>query len=275
LILGTGLAEVLPLGDIQYEVGAYAAFKAYFDPTWGRAFSNLSPVPGNHDYAEDPTSRPRGYFRYFGARVRGPHGLGYYSFDLGACPDAPCWHMVALNSMLCFAPGGCGPAADPNNPGSGNRMYRWLQRDLARHPDAEYPCTLAYWHHPLFSFSTRGAASSNVRPLWDLLHAASADVVLNGHSHNYQRWRPQDPSGVSDPKHGIRQFVVGTGGRHLYEIPGGDRPANLTQAQADSFGILRIALNVESYRWRWVPTARQPTFTDAPRRGVKCVRAAH
>jgi hypothetical protein len=272
LIHRTGLAEVLVLGDIQYEQGEYRAFLDYFDPTWGRAFANISPAPGNHEYPNGPSSRPRGYFRYFGDDVKGPHRLGYYSFDIGACPDAPCWHVISLNSVLCHAPDGCGPAANPNDPGPGNRMHNWLRRDLADHPDGEYPCTLAYWHHPLFSFSTGSGASASVRPLWQLLYDAGADVVLVGHSHNYQRWKPQHPSGTLDRDRGIRQFVVGTGGRSLYALPSGDMPRNLVVAQADSFGILRIALRAESYKWQWVTAVGQPAFEDAPSRGVPCVR---
>ncbi|MGH2637199.1 MAG: metallophosphoesterase [Actinomycetota bacterium] len=273
LIVRQGLDEVLLLGDIQYEQGEFAAFTRYFDPTWGRAFSNLSPAPGNHEYAHGPSSKPTGYFRYFGDRVKGPHRLGYYSFDLGACPDDPCWHLISLSSELCLAPGGCGPAADPDAPGPGNRMFKWLTRDLARHPDAEYPCTLAYWHHPRFSFSSGSGPTTAVQPLWDLLHAAAADVVLNGHSHNYQRWRPQDPSGALDVERGIREFVVGTGGRSLYSIPGGAFPENLEVAQADSFGILRLTLKADGYRWAWVTAPGQPEFADASDGRVDCVRA--
>jgi hypothetical protein len=272
LIERGGLAEVLLLGDNQYERGTYAAYTSYFDPTWGRSISNLSPAPGNHEYANDPSSTPRGYFRYFGNRVKGPDGLGYYSFDLGACPDDPCWHLISLNSELCFAAGGCGPAADPSDPGPGNRMHAWLAADLAEHPDAEYPCTLAYWHHPRFSFSTGSGATSAVGPLWHLLYEARADVVLNGHSHNYQRWRPMDPDGDLDRVAGIREFVVGTGGRSHYALPSGTAPENLLSAQADAFGILRLTLKAETYRWRWVSAAGQPAFDDASDHGVRCVR---
>lgn len=231
-------------------------------------------MPGNHEYPNGPSSRPKGYFRYFGDRVKGPNRLGYYSYDLGACPEDPCWHLIALNSELCFAPGGCRAAADPIDLGPGNKMYRWLGRDLANHPDTEYPCTLAYWHHPLFSFSSRGGTSSTVRPLWQLLYGAGADVVLNGHSHNYQRWRPQDPSGKFDRERGIREFVVGTGGRSLYAIPGRDWPATLVLAQSDSFGILRMELRAERYRWEWVTAVGQPKSEDTPAHSVRCVRAS-
>jgi len=273
LIRGTGLAEVLLLGDNQYETGSFTAYMNYFHPTWGRAFANLSPAPGNHEYGNDPSGDAAGYFRYFGERVEGPDGLGYYAFDLGACPDAPCWHLISLNSELCFAAGGCGPAADPLAPGPGNLIHAWLEQDLAAHPDAAYPCTLAYWHHPLFSFSSASGASPAVRPLWELLYAAGADVVLTGHSHNYQRWRPQDPDGTLDRDAGIRQFVVGTGGRSHYALQGSTWPENLAAAQANAFGILRLTLKAKGYRWAWVTASGQPAFEDASDRAVRCIRA--
>lgn len=272
LIRSKDLAEVLVLGDNQYDEGAYAAYTHFFDTTWGRAFGNISPTPGNHEFGNDPSARPRGYFRYFGRRVKGPDGLGYYAFDLGACPDAPCWRLISLNSELCFASGGCGPAADPADPGPGNRMYAWLEQELADHPDTEYPCTLAYWHHPLFSFSTGSGATNAVRPLWDLLYAAGADLVLNGHSHNYQRWRPQDPEGNLDEARGIREFVVGTGGGNMYPLPGGTFPGNLAAAQGDAFGVVRLTLRARSFRWSWVSAAGQPGFDDTSDGAVRCAR---
>jgi hypothetical protein len=263
LLEDTGLDRVLPLGDNQYDNGEYANYVDYFDPTWGRVFDLISPVPGNHEYGNDAGSRPRGYFRYFGRAVRGPDGLGYYSYDLGACPDDPCWHLIALNSELCFAAGGCDEATDPTDPGPGERMYAWLQDDLAA--NADRACTLAYWHHPRFSHSTGSGATSSVGPLWDLLYEAHADIVLNGHSHNYQRWAPQDPEGHRDREAGIRQFVVGTGGARHYAIAGGSPPRNLVVAQGDAFGILRIALKRTGYLWEWVSAAGQPAFEDAGR----------
>jgi hypothetical protein len=262
LVKGTGLDEVLLLGDNQYERGEYANYLEYFDPTWGRAFDNISPVPGNHEYGNDANARPRGYFRYFGDDVRGPDRLGYYSYDLGACPDDPCWHLIALNSELCFASGGCDAATDPADPEPGERMHAWLEVDLAA--SADHACTLAYWHHPRFSHSNGSGASTSVAPLWDLLYAAHADIVLNGHSHNYQRWRLQDPSGARDPA-GIRQFVVGTGGRSHYAIADGDPPENLAVAQADAFGILRLKLKPAGYAWAWVSATGQPAFEDSGR----------
>jgi hypothetical protein len=263
LIASEGLRRVLPLGDNQYEHGEYRDYVRYFDPTWGRAFARLRPVPGNHEYL--PGSLwPAGYFRYFGDRVKGPDGRGYYSYDLGSCPNDPCWHLIALNSQLCFASGGCGVPADPEDPRKGERMNQWLEADLAR--NADHACTLAYWHHP--RFSTGGDGTSAVAPLWDLLYAAHADVVLSGHTHNYQRWFRMDPSGALDPERGIRQFVVGTGGKSLHRLREPDRPA-LAAAQDDAFGILRLRLKPAGYAWGWISAAGQPAFDDTGR--SKCV----
>jgi hypothetical protein len=270
LVVGQGYARILLLGDNQYDRGTLRAYRTSFDPTWGRAFRRLAPSPGNHEYAQDPTSRPRGYFRYFGKRAKGPDGLGYYSFDLGACPDAPCWHVISLSSELCFGPGGCDAPEDPANPRPGERMYAWLLADLAAHPNRRYRCTLAFWHHPRFSFSTGSGATSAVAPLWRALYRARADVVLNGHSHNYQRWRPMDPAGRLDRERGLRQFIVGTGGASHYALQSGPWPSTLAAAQDDAFGVLELSLGPRGYTWRWVGVPGEPRFTDVKRHAVAC-----
>ncbi|MGZ8651204.1 MAG: metallophosphoesterase family protein [Actinomycetota bacterium] len=270
-----GLTGVLVLGDSQYETGGDEAFRKYYDPTWGRFLEQTFPVPGNHEYTEDPSATPNGYFRYFGDRVRGPDGLGYYSFDLpeGCRPGhGVCWHFIALSSELCFAGGGCGPATDPSDLDPGHRMYEWLKRDLRSHPNDEYPCTLAYWHHPLFSISDGSGATPATRPLWQLLYGARADVVVNGHSHNYQRWLPQDPFGTFDPSDGIREFVAGTGGASKYPLLPGAGAPNLAAAQDEAFGIVRFSLDRASYSREWVPAAGQPDdFIDESATTAACV----
>ncbi|HEY3264368.1 MAG TPA: metallophosphoesterase [Actinomycetota bacterium] len=271
LLVGKGFARVLALGDNQYDVGAYSAYISFYDPWWGRVKRRTSPVPGNHEYDQDPSATPTGYFRYFGDRVKGPDGLGYYSFDVphDCTPGTGvCWHLIALSSELCLGVGGCGPAADPADPAPGNRMYEWLKQDLAAHPQSTYPCTLAFWHHPLFSFSTASAGSAAIRPLWRALYRADADVVLNGHSHNYQRWRPMTPGGRRDPG-GIREFVVGTGGASRYALRS-SVPANVVTAQDRSFGILVLSLDADGYSWAWRTAAGQHRYRDAQTTAVAC-----
>src|SRR5919204_1683166 len=201
LLVNGGFTAVLPLGDDQYNCGGLAAFQQSYDPTWGRVKPATHPVIGNHEYDTsggtdcDPTGNAGGYWGYYGAAA-GDTGKGYYSYDIGS------WHIIALNSNV-----GCAKVACS----AGSTQEQWLKADLAAHPAA---CTLAYWHAPRFSSSISSPASAYL-PFWQDLYAAGADVILNGHIHNYERFAPQDPSGNLDNAAGIREFIVGTGGKGL------------------------------------------------------------
>ncbi len=262
LALGMGPDAFLVLGDVQYETGALADFMSFYDRYFGALLGLTAPVPGNHEYG---TPDAQGYFDYFGDAARPPHG--YYSFDLGA------WHIIALNSQLCRIGF---PNVEGSSCGPGSSMHEWLRRDLERNAGPAAPCTLAYWHHPLFDwlpysknnwFPTWDTGPQ--KPLWELLYAHGADVVLVGHDHNYQRWAPQDPDGRLDPSAGIVQFLVGTGGRSLNSLGHPPRPANLAAAQDFAFGLLKMVLHPRSYDFEWVSAAGQPEFVDAGR-GVPC-----
>jgi calcineurin-like phosphoesterase family protein len=228
---------VYTTGDNAYESGAPPEFSECYDPTWGRYKARTRPSVGNHDYL---TPEASGYFGYFGSAAGDPK-KGYYSYDLGE------WHIVSLNSM-CWHVGGCGPTSP---------MVSWLKEDLAANPK---PCTLAYWHDPLFSSGYHGSAP-RMKPSWDALYAANAEVVLNGHDHDYERFAPQSPSGAADDERGIREFVVGTGGREL-------RPFRTTieahseVRNAHTFGVLKLTLHADGYDWKFIPVAGK-TFTDS------------
>jgi acid phosphatase type 7 len=235
MLLGAGLAAVLPLGDLQYERGAPDAFAAAYDPSWGRVKSITRPVPGNHEYG---TAGASGYFSYFGSAA-GTAGQGYYSYDVGS------WHMIALNSNCGSAH--CGP---------GSAQLNWLQSDLATH---ESTCTLAYWHHPHFSSGPHGDGGTSAY-FWAALHDGGADVVLNGHDHDYERFAPQNEYGEADPAYGLREFVVGTGGRSHYQFS--SIKPNSEVRNADTFGVLLLTLHKTSYSWRFAPEPGK-TFTDS------------
>jgi acid phosphatase type 7 len=227
---------VLALGDIQYENATTADFAAY-DSTWGIFKSITHPAVGNHEYL---TPGAAGYYGYFGAAAGNP-SQGWYSFDLGA------WHLIELNTECSFA-GGC-TASSPQG--------RWLQADLASHPRA---CTLAFFHQPRFEEDSNHNNTA-VGPLWDLLYSAGADVILNGHAHDYERFAPRAPSGTLDPTRGIREFVVGTGGRSL-NSPDYRGPKSEVN-QHSTYGVLQLTLHATSYGWRFVPVAGGSSFTDS------------
>ena len=235
LVVGTE-GTVLTLGDNAYEDGTAQDFSECYEPTWGQFKERTRPAPGNHDYETEGASA---YFDYFG-EASGKPGKGYYSYELGR------WHIVALNSNCEDV--GC-TASSP--------QVKWLEADLAKDPKT---CTLAYFHYPLFSSGEYRPGIREVKPLWEALYAAEVDVVLNGHDHNYQRFAPQDPNGKADPQRGIREFVVGTGGRSHYTILG--PIANSEVYNDETYGVLKLTLRPQSYEWRFLAVEGE-TFTDS------------
>ncbi len=227
---------VYTTGDNAYESGTATEFTNCYDPTWGRHKARTRPSPGNHEYN---TPGATGYFGYFKGAA-GDSSMGYYSYDLGE------WHIISLNSM-CENVGGC-KATSP--------MVTWLEQDLAANPKS---CTLAYFHHPLFSSGEHGN-QTKMRPTWDALYEANADVVLNGHDHDYERFAPQTPRGAADSARGIREFVVGTGGGSHYSIV--STKPNSRVHNTDTYGVLKLTLHPTSYDWQFVREEGK-SFTDS------------
>ena len=230
---------VFAVGDLAYPDGSDENFSKCYDPTWGRFKNRTKPAPGNHEYHSDGAS---GYAKYFGAQAGDPT-KGYYSYDLGT------WHIIALNSE-CAAVGGC-DATSPEG--------KWLQQDLAQHPAA---CTLAYWHKPLFSSGKAHGNDPEMLPFWQALYQVKATIVINGHDHDYERFAPQDPDGKEDDRSGIREFVVGSGGKNSHRIFAPVAKPNSEVRNADTFGVLKLTLHAKSYDWQFVPEAGK-TFTDS------------
>src|SRR5215469_14133219 len=227
---------VFAAGDLAYPNGSKENFQCY-DKTWGRARSRTRPSPGNHEFHAAGATP---YFDYFGVLAGNPK-TGYYSYDLGS------WHIIVLNSE-CRDVGGCE---------AGSPEEKWLRADLASHPVA---CTLAYWHKPLFSSGSAHGNDLTMKPLWDALYEANADVVVNGHDHDYERFAPQTPDGAPDPGRGIREFVVGTGGKS--HRPFSEPKTNSEVRDATAFGVLKLKLKSKSYDWQFIPEEGK-TFTDS------------
>lgn len=228
-LVATLRGTILTLGDTAYESGTADEFRECFEPAWGPLKSRILPVPGNHEYRTEGAS---GYFEYFGRLAGPPDHKGWYATDIGE------WRIYSLNSN-CNHAGGCGP---------GSRQYEWLKSDLAANPRA---CVLAYWHHPKF---TQGPHADDEggsgAAFWPLLYSAGADIVLNGHDHYYQRFAPQTPGGTADAVNGIREFVVGTGGKNLTH-PNRSEP-NVEATDDKHYGALVLQLGDGGYSWMFI-----------------------
>jgi hypothetical protein len=229
LILSEPVDAVLALGDNQYQCGGYQAYLQSFDPAWGRFKAKIHPVPGDNEYetrGTDCASGAAGYFRYFGAAAG--DSRGDYAWTLGG------WRLIALNAE-CGHAGGCGSS-------SPQATFLKSQLGLAQ-------CTLAYWHQPYYKGTSRPASS--YKAFWDILYSGNADVVLNGHLHNYSRFAPQDAGGHVDAARGVRQFIVGTGGRSLFSLDG----THNVEKTSKAYGVLELRLHPTSYNWSFVNTA--------------------
>ncbi|HEV2672606.1 MAG TPA: PKD domain-containing protein [Gemmatimonadales bacterium] len=238
-ILDTIAGTVFALGDAAYPNGTPANYNCYA-PSWGRHKARTYAATGNHDY--DSSSTAAGYVGYFGA-AGGDPGKGYYGYDLGA------WHIVVLNSNTSFVPAAAGSAQET-----------WLKADLAANTKQ---CVLAMWHSPRFYSTTSSSFSptSSVKPFWDDLYAAGAELIINAHMRDYERFGPQSPAGAADPVNGIREIIVGTGGEGL------DSPNTLIIPNSEArisgvYGVLKLSLGEGTYAWQFIPVAGQ-TATDA------------
>lgn len=238
-------AAVFMLGDGQYNAGSLADYDASYDPSWGRFKSSTKPVVGNHDFG---TTGAAGYYSYFGnAATPLQPGCtsgcnGWYSFDVGT------WHIVALDTECAQLNGGAGCAV-------GSPQEQWLKADLAAHPNL---CTMVIGHRP--RWSSNSFASADIAPLISDMYAAGVDLYVTGHAHSYERFAPQNPSGVLDTAHGIRQFVIGTGGAFYTGF--GTTAPNSQVRKASIFGVMRFVLRAGSYSWSYAADPSTP-FSDS------------
>jgi hypothetical protein len=223
---------ILIPGDSQYEKGTYSEYEKYFESFLGKYKKIIYPSTGNHDYY---TPNASGYYDYFNGigksdGVAGQRDKGYYSFEIGN------WHIISLNSN-CLEIGGCG---------KDSVQEKWLLSDLQKNKQL---CILTYWHEPLFSSGPHGN-NLNLRDIWKDLYAYKADIVLNGHDHDFERFKKQDAYGNEDEK-GIREFVIGTGGQLLYRFI--SNASNSEVRDASSHGVLELKLYKDKYEWNFLP----------------------
>ncbi len=228
---------ILALGDLAYPDGTTENFRDCFGPSWGQFKSRIRPIPGNHEYY---STNAAPYYAYFGSAA-GPStnaaSRGYYSFDLGE------WHIVALNSEQDF--------------GADGAQMRWFKADLAANQNQ---CVLAFWHKPRFTASEEYSDILEVDAFWRFAAASGVDIVLNGHDHGYQRFTPMNADGQPSPG-GLREFVVGTGGRDAHDLyPHPRREAGFSETGFG--GVLQLTLSAAGYAWEFLPIAGA-TFADS------------
>jgi hypothetical protein len=211
---------VLVLGDNVYPDGSLVQYQRSYDQAWGAFKAKTYPAPGNHEQKTNLS----GYCSYFGSAA---HCSGaYYSYDLGS------WHFVVLNSA-----GGSIPS----------NQIAFLQNDLAAD---NHLCELVYWHHPRWSSGEHGSYPFT-RNAWAAAVGGGVDLVLNGHDHDYERFRRMDANGLPSVN-GTREIIVGTGGRSLSQF-GAILPTS--QQHLSEYGVLKLSLSGSAYSWAFINIA--------------------
>ena len=221
---------VFTAGDNVYPRGSAERYRRCYGPSWGRHMARTYPVPGNHDYTGDDATA---YFDYFGPRA-GPRGKGFYSFELGD------WLIIMLNTNIPVS--------------RDSEQAAWLRTLLAGRTGR---CEIAISHSPRFSSGPHGS-ERRMTALWQILYDARVELAVSGHDHIYERFAPMTPSGELDEQHGIRQFIVGTGGYTPY---GPRQRISNSQVQAHAVGVIKFSLGDGIYQWQFVP-ARGHSFSD-------------
>jgi len=262
---GTAGGRVFVAGDNAYPSGTATNFINNYWPTWGQLIRNSWPAIGNHEYGDYARSEANDYFNFFGGLLAGfpqasPAPLdrpdGWYAYDWGQ------WTIVVLNSSCnrvnCAA------------------QNTWLQGVLAASVAGETSsapkCQLVIAHHPRFSdclptaeggtcagSGDAGGASKTRNPLekylWDTMYDYGVDVFVSGHDHGYQRF-PRFNKGepAAQDNQGVRQYVVGSGGKDLYGFNRAPLSARIVQGY-NAYGVVAFELNPASYRSAFRPAS--------------------
>ncbi|QKZ15272.1 metallophosphoesterase [Spirosoma sp. KUDC1026] len=200
------------LGDNAYCCGTDDQFQQYVFSLYGPNFRNTPffMTPGNHDYADNSNNFNIDYYKLFSMPQRGESGgvpsgsQAYFSADYGNV------HMVSLDSQ--------------GNEAGLYRLYdttgtqvQWLKRDLAAN---KQPWTIVFFHHPPYSKgghdSDTELAMKLIRErLTPILERYKVDLVMNGHSHNYERlYRIKNHRGLANTFDRNTQLAEGTTARY-------------------------------------------------------------
>jgi hypothetical protein len=267
------------LGDEQYQVGKLSDFEGSFEQAWGGLKFLERPAPGNHEYYayakkgdHEAGQNGNGYFAYFNGHdqtgtpnTSGQAGddtaanQGWYSYNLGN------WHIISLNAECNSA--AFGNDCSTTDSGLLAQETQWLAEDLKNN---QQQCTIAYWHQPTFSATTASTATVAASApgaggqegqvtdaWWKILYANHATLILNGHEHAYARLKPMDPAGQYDPKAGIPEFIVGTGGEGLDALAtnadGSYANPNVVTAYNQGYGTMKLTLKQHSYSFSYAP----------------------
>jgi hypothetical protein len=187
----------------------------------------LLPVPGNHDYSDDPSNGDV-YQAYFKERLAalGADKDGHFYATTFPQGHADGWLLAAVNFYR-----------------DRSRQEEWL---LSALKNSTAKCDLIFTHPFLSSSGDHGREMPNwtynrMQSFMNIAVQQRATLLVTAHDHDYERFARQDAAG-SKVADGVGSFVVGTGGAHLYSVPDEKRHPLSKAFQNKVAGLLKIEL---------------------------------
>ena len=255
IVFSTGSSVSDTTTGCSYPAAFNASGWAKFLPRMRAALTQRDYTVGAGLNESNNTPGPGWIYETLGSAV-GPRGKGWFSFDVGTS-----WHVVVLNTATWEFPNGADMLTNPSS-----EQNMWLQADLAANTK---PCVMAILGHRRIYSGGTSHKNFNALQIWTILYNAKADVVISGWDKIYERYAQINRDGVADPN-GIRQFIVGTGGRSLDAlVPAAEVLPSVEKRDASTWGVLKLKLNDNSYEWEFMPTI-PGGFTDKSTEPVAC-----
>jgi hypothetical protein len=251
--LNAGAVSAYTTGDNAYPDGTYSNYKVY-NGAWGSFKAKTHPTFGNHDYYASSTAAGANQYWNEAPAVPVPGGFtnanSYYAKDVAGTN----WREIHLNSQQTEGPNNQAPSC-----AAGSAQIQFLQNQLNTTKN-----TVLFWHHARFSRSadhpTAEGATGCSKTFYDIAHDNGADLVLEGHSHLYERYSSRDKSGAKTAS-GLTSIVCGTGGNG-FDTLGSSQPAP-DKAFTNAWGVCKLTLGPSNAQVQFLPAPGSPGSDSA------------
>jgi hypothetical protein len=252
--LNGGAWGVFTTGDNAYPDGTYQNYQVY-DAAWGSFRNRTRPTYGNHDYYGSSTAAGSQQYWNEGpdpSPVQVSNAASFYAYDVANSN----WRAIVLNSADTEGPS----SNQAPSCAAGSPQMNFLNNELNTTKN-----TVLFWHHARFSASTDHPTSEGAtgcsKTFFDVAYDNGADLVLQGHSHVYERYDTRDKSG-SKVAGGLTSIVCGLGGNSFDGLQGSPGPA-YDRAFTNAWGVCKLTLNTNNAQVNFLPAPGSPGADSA------------
>src|SRR5215204_1671830 len=252
--LTSGAWGVFTTGDNAYPDGTYQNYQVY-DAAWGSFRNKTRPTYGNHEYYGSSTAAGSEQYWNEGpdpTPVRVSNAASFYAYDVGNSN----WRAIVLNSADTE-----GPSSNqaPSCAADSTQM-NFLNNELNTTKN-----TVLFWHHARYSSSsdhpTSEGATGCSKTFFDVAHDNGADLVVEGHSHVYERYHTRDKSGTNVAS-GLTSIVCGPGGNSFDGLQSSPSPMP-DKRFTNAWGVCKLTLNANNAQVEFLPAPGSPGSDSA------------